>query len=55
MMLIKNDPAINNDEERKLILVINIGDQNIINYVLIEDLEEIDEVCYNYVEGLNGL
>jgi 5'-3' exonuclease len=53
MSLIKNDPIINNYEERKINFSNKYWRSKYYKKCFdIEDPEEIDEVCYNYFEGL---
>jgi len=53
MMLIKNDPILNNYEERKVDFSNKYWRTKYYKQCFdIEDVEEIDEVCYNYFEGL---
>jgi 5'-3' exonuclease len=53
MLLIKNDPIINNYEERKVDFSNKYWRNKYYKQCFdIEDSEEIEEVCYNYFEGL---
>ena len=53
MMIVKNDPIINNEEEREIDFSNKYWRSKYYKLCFnIEEQEEIDDVCYNYIEGL---